>query len=198
VIGVEQEPSREALDRLNKALGEGQYTIEYRQAPNGVAVIVQTRELPSRAWTTHVQPGVPRASVDAVWQEFTSRITSNVEHERKQEQARSAGYRATAKAESDEAVARTEATLKTAAEARADIGEPVAVQPSNEAQSPLAGEAQPSASDGERERQVVTADDVGSLDPRELADEGISADEKPREPEPDPTPPERRGLWGRR
>ena len=74
MIGTDQEPNREALAALNAALGEGNYQIQYEQGPHGVKAIVSTHEKPSRSWNTRFGSGLERVQVDAVWQEFTSRI----------------------------------------------------------------------------------------------------------------------------
>lgn len=77
MIGIDQEPNREALAALNAALGEGNYQIQYEQAENGVIGIVRTHETPSRTWKTRFSPGLAPEQVAAVWQEFSSRINKS-------------------------------------------------------------------------------------------------------------------------
>jgi hypothetical protein len=78
MIGIDQEPSRERLAELNAALGEGNYAIAYEQTENGVRGIVKTHEKPPRLWSTRFGPNLEAVQVDAVWQEFTSRISKTV------------------------------------------------------------------------------------------------------------------------
>lgn len=78
MIGLDQEPNEAARSKLNAALGEGLYAVEYRETPHGVAILVTTREVPSRVWSSQVANGVGRASVDGVWDALTARITAEV------------------------------------------------------------------------------------------------------------------------
>lgn len=74
MIGLDQEPSRETLDGLNRALGEGQYRVEYRQDPGAVAAVVRTYEQPPRMWEARFATGAVRAEVDAGWAALVTQI----------------------------------------------------------------------------------------------------------------------------
>lgn len=74
MIGTDQQPSQEALATLTKALGEGQYEVQYQEDANGILGIVRTRETPPREWKTRFSSQLTREQVDAVWRELTSRI----------------------------------------------------------------------------------------------------------------------------
>jgi hypothetical protein len=77
MIGIDQEPNRETLAALNGALGEGNYQVQYEQTEHGVRAIVRTHEKPPRTWNTRFAAGLAREQVDAVWQEFASRISKS-------------------------------------------------------------------------------------------------------------------------
>lgn len=74
MIGLDQEPSRETLDGLNRVLGEGQYRVEYRQDPGAVVAVIRTYEQPPRTWEARFATGAQRTDVDAGWRELVARV----------------------------------------------------------------------------------------------------------------------------
>ena len=90
MIGTDQEPSREILDRLNAALGEGKYEIRYEDSQQGPRAIVRLREEPpagfSRETAILFANGAARQQVDAVWQEAAARLEQTYREARQQEE----------------------------------------------------------------------------------------------------------------
>lgn len=90
MIGTDQEPAREILDRLNATLGEGKYEIRYEEGMQGVRAIVRLREDPpagvSRETAVLFAPGAAKQQVAAVWQEAAERLCTTYEQARQQQQ----------------------------------------------------------------------------------------------------------------
>lgn len=173
MIGLDQAPNEDAQRKLVEALGDGQYTIEYRETPGGVAVIVQTREVPSRVWSSQVANGIPRSSMDAVWQELTSRITASVKHEKRQADVREHGAKTVAERDAAESIARTQAAAAPVDELHPGATEgPAILRAGNAPETAAESRAASGADDGQadhRKRELVDRlqppDDVrGELD----------------------------------
>jgi hypothetical protein len=81
VIGIDQEPTREILDELDRILGPVQYAIAYAEDAVGIRAYVRTRERPPREWAAYFAPGLAAESVLAVWHELTLRIDRIVNSE---------------------------------------------------------------------------------------------------------------------
>jgi hypothetical protein len=81
VIGIDQEPTREILDELDRILGPVQYAIAYAEDAVGIRAYVRTRERPAREWAAYFAPGLAAESVLAVWHELTLRIDRIVNSE---------------------------------------------------------------------------------------------------------------------
>jgi hypothetical protein len=81
VIGIDQEPTREILDELDRILGPVQYAIAYAEDAVGIRAYVRTRERPAREWGAHFAPGLDADGVLSVWHELTLRIERIVNSE---------------------------------------------------------------------------------------------------------------------
>lgn len=93
MIGIAHEPSREILDALNEALGEGTYSIAYHDGPQGIAGIIRMREAPQREFKTYFARDAEAPQVEAVWQELVARTIATLKAETEQEQAAARAYR---------------------------------------------------------------------------------------------------------
>ena len=81
MIGIDQEPTREILDELDRILGVGQFAIAYAEDAIGIRAYVRTRERPPREWAAHFAPGLDDDGVLSVWHELTLRIERLVNSE---------------------------------------------------------------------------------------------------------------------
>ncbi len=86
MIGIDQEPTREILDELDRILGPGKYAIAYAEDAVGIRAYVRTRERPAREWAAYFAPGLAAESVLAVWRELTLRIERIVKGDSKPEE----------------------------------------------------------------------------------------------------------------
>lgn len=74
MIGIDQEPKREALDSLDRLLGAGTYAISYAEESAGVRAIVRTHERPARQWSAHFPPNLTTDDVRDVWAALVLKI----------------------------------------------------------------------------------------------------------------------------
>lgn len=78
MIGIDQEPKREALDGLDRILGAGTYAISYAEESAGVRAIVRTHERPPRQWSAHFPPNITPDDVRDVWAALVLKIEAGV------------------------------------------------------------------------------------------------------------------------
>lgn len=78
MIGIDQEPKREALDALDRILGAGTYAISYAEESAGVRAIVRTHERPARQWSAHFSPNITPDDVRDVWAALVLKIEAGV------------------------------------------------------------------------------------------------------------------------